>query len=212
MDCTPQFESLNYPNNAGALKGRIFAEEVDMNVKIKSSLVFKLLIACLLIHLCVACTGGTALSPGAWVQEADRIAVLDGGPHKGNWQTRDLTINYDYQEAVKNLQISGVIEFADYIPMGFNTLEYLKLYIHFVGADGTVLDTRSIKIFGYRRYLDFIGEMSFNHRYDLTENTVSFAFSYSGRVTQGGGTGIGSSDRGRIDWDFWKVPRRNPPK
>jgi hypothetical protein len=57
-----------------------------------------------------------------------------------------------------------------------------------------------------------MGEMTFNNRYDLTENTVSFAFSYSGRVTQGGGTGIGSNARGRIDWDFWKVPRRNPPK
>lgn len=184
-----------------------------MNLKMKSSLVLKLLIACLLINLWVACAGGgTALSPGAWVEEADRIAVLDGGPHKGNWQTRDLTINYEYQEAVKNLQISGVIEFADYIPKGFNTLEYLKLYIHFLEADGTVLETRSIRIFGYRRYLDFIGEITFNHRYDLTGNTVSFAFSYSGRVIQGGGTGIGSSARGRIDWDFWKVPRRNPPK
>ena len=190
----------------------MIAEEVDMNVAVKSSLVLKLLIACLLINLFVACAGGTALSPGAWVAEADRIAVLDGGPHKGHWQTRDLTINYEYQEAVKNLQVSGVIELASYIPMGFNTLEYLKLYIHFLEADGTVLDTRSIKIFGYRRYLDYIGEMSFNHRYDLTENTVSFAFSYSGRVTQGGGTGIGRSDRGRIDWEFWKVPRRNPPK
>jgi hypothetical protein len=183
-----------------------------MNFKIKSSLEFKLLIAFLLINLCVACTGGTALSPGAWVEEADRIAVLDGGPHKGNWQTRDLIINYEYQEAVKNLQISGIIELADYIPKGFSTLERLKLYIHFIEADGTVLDTRSIKIFGYRRYLDLMGEMTFNNRYDLTENTVSFAFSYSGRVTQGGGTGIGSNARGRIDWDFWKVPRRNPPK
>jgi len=183
-----------------------------MNVKIKSSLVFKLLIACLLINIGVACSGGTALSPGAWVEETDRIAVLDGGPHKGHWQTRDLIITYEYQEAAKNLQISGIIELADYIPKGFNTLAHLKLYIHFLEADGTVLDTRTIKIFGYRRYLDFIGEMTFNHRYDLTENTVSFAFSYSGKVSQGGGTGVGSSGRGRIDWDFWKVPRRNPPK
>lgn len=189
-----------------------FAVEDDMNFEIKSSLVFKLLIACLLINLGVACAGGSSLSPGAWVGETDRIAVLDGGPHKGSWQTRDLSINYEYREAVKNLQISGVIKLADYIPKSYNTLNRLTLYIHFLEANGTVLDTKSIKIFGYRRYLDLLGEMSFNNRFDLVENTVSFAFSYSGRASSGGGSGIGDNARGGIDWDFWKVPRRNPPK
>ena len=182
-----------------------------MELKIKFSLVLKLLIACLLINLYVACAGGSALSPGAWVEEADRIAVLDGGPHKGNWQTKDMTINYEYKEAVKGLQISGAIELADYIPKGFNTLENLYLYIHLLEADGTVLVTKNIKIFGYRRYLELLGEMTFNDHFDLTDNTVYFAFSYSGRVIQGSGSGV-SSSRGRIDWDFWKVPRRSPPK
>ena len=183
-----------------------------MTFKVKSSLVFKLLITCLFINLWVACAGGTALSPGAWVEETDRIDVLDGGPHKGNWQTRDMIINYQYQDAAKNLQISGTIELADYIPKGFNTLERLKLYIHFLNADGTVLATRNIKTFGYRRYLELIGEMTFNNRFNLTEKTVSFAFSYSGRVTEGGGPTIRSNGGGRIHWDFWKVPRRSPPK
>lgn len=182
-----------------------------MEFKINSLLRFKLLFVCVLIYLCAACAGGTALSPGAWVEEADRIAVLDGGPHKGNWQTRDMTINYEYQEAAKNLQISGAIDLADYIPKGFNTLENLYLYLHLLQADGTVLVTQNIKIYGYRRYLDLIGEMTFNNRIDLTEDTAYFAFSYSGRVTQGSGTGI-SSSRGRIHWDFWKVPRRKPPE
>lgn len=182
-----------------------------MKFKVKSSLVSRRLIACVLLNLCVACAGGTALSPGAWVEEAGRISVLDGGPHKGNWQTRDMTINYEYQEAVKSLQISGVIELADYIPKGFNTLENLYLYIHLLEADGTVLVTKNVKIFGYRRYLDLLGEMTFNDRFDLMENAAYFAFSYSGRVIQGAGSGV-SSSRGRIDWDFWKVPRRNPPK
>lgn len=182
-----------------------------MELENEYSLAFRLLIAGLLIHLFVACAGGTALSPGAWVENKDRIAVLDGGPHAGNWQTRDMTISYEYKEAVKNLQISGRIELADYIPKGFNALEQLNLYIHFLNADGTVLETKNIRIFGYRRYLELISEMTFNNRFDLTEETVYFAFSYSGRVIQGSGTGV-SSSRGRIHWDFWKVPRRSPPR
>ena len=181
-----------------------------MERKNESSLVLKLLIAGLLINIGVACAGGTALSPGAWVEEADRIAVLDGGPHQGNWQTRDMTINYEYQEAANGLQVSGAIELADYIPKGFNTLEHLNIYIHLLQADGTVLVTKNVRIFGYRRYLELLGEMTFNDRFDLAENTAYFAFSYSGRVIQGAGSGV-SSSRGRIDWDFWKVPRRKPP-
>lgn len=182
-----------------------------MEFKITFSLGLKLFIACLLINLCVACAGGSSLSPGAWVDEKDRITIMDGGPHKGNWQTRDMTINYEYKEAQKALQVSGAIELAEYIPKGFNTLERLQIYIHLLDADGTVLVTRSIKIFGYRRYLDFLDKMTFKDHLDLTENTAYFAFSYSGRVTQGSGTGV-SNDRGQIDWDFWKVPRRSPPK
>ena len=182
-----------------------------MDSKIITTLVLKLLIACMLMIQNVGCAGGTALSPGAWVEDQDRIAVLDGGPHEGNWQTRDMTIIYEYQEASKGLQISGRIELADYIPKGFNTLEHLNLYIHFLNADGTVLETRSVKIFGYRRYLELIGEMTFNNRFGLTEESVYFAFSYSGKVIQGSGSGV-SSSRGRINWDFWKVPRRKPPR
>jgi hypothetical protein len=182
-----------------------------MEFKINASLRFKFFLTGVLSYLCVACAGGTALSPGAWVEEADRIAVLDGGPHKGNWQTHDLTINYEYQETAKNLQISGVVELADYIPKGFDTLEKLFLYIHLLQADGTVLVTQNIKIYGYRRYLDLIGEMTFNNRIDLTEDSAYLAFSYSGRVTEGGGSGVTNSN-GRTGWDFWKVPRRKPPK
>lgn len=65
------------------------------------------------------------------------------------------------------------------------------------------MDTKGIKTFGYRRFIDFLGKMSFDGRWDLSGDTVAIVFSYSGKVIDGGG---------RTDWDFWKVPRRNPPK
>ena len=183
-----------------------------MTFKIQSSMLFKLAIGCLLINLSAACAGLSVLSPGSWVEEKDRIPVLDGGPHKGSWQTRDLTINYEYQETGQSLQMSGVIDLADYITNGFSTLDYLRLHIHFLDADGTVMDTQSVKTFGYRRYMDLLGKMTFNNRFNWVENTVSVAFSYSGKASSGGGSGIADDTNGRIDWDFWKVPRRSPPK
>jgi len=168
-----------------------------------------------LINLCIACAGSNPLSPGAWVAEEDRIQLMDGGPHKGTWKTRDLSIHYEYQEAAPSLQVKGVVELANYIQMGYNALEYFHLYIHFLEDNGTVLSTQRIKSSGYYQSFRLAREITFNGRFDLTQNTVALAFSYSGRAVSSDGPGPSSGNsngEGRIDWEFWKVPRRSPPK
>jgi hypothetical protein len=189
--------------------------EDDMRSTNKTLTASRLLMMFVLINMCIACAGSNPLSPGAWVAEEDRIALMDGGPHKGSWKTRDLSIHYEYQEAAPSLQVKGVVELANYIPMGFDTLEYLHIYIHFLEDNGTVLATQRIKAFGYLQPFRLAGEMTFNGRFDLPQDTVAFAFSYSGRAVSGGGpgpSGSNSSGEGRTDWEFWKVPRRSPPK
>ncbi len=182
-----------------------------MNFKKKTLIVFKVFISFLLINLFGACTGKLLSYRGGWVDEENRISLLEGGPHKGIWETRDLSVEYEYQLDTKNLQISGVVELANYISNGFSALDHLNLYIHFLDANGIVLDTKGINIFGFNRFLAFLEEMSFNRRLDLSEDTVAVAFSYRGKVTEGGSRG---NSRGgeRIDWEFWKMPHRNPPK
>ena len=128
---------------------------------------FQLLLIGFLVHLFFACAIKTSLSPGAWVEENDRIAMQDGGPHKGSWQTRDLTIDYEYQEAAKSLKVSGQIKLADYIPKGYSTLDYLRIYIHLLAPDGVVLETKDIKYFGYFRQLDFLEKMTFKSQLTL---------------------------------------------
>jgi hypothetical protein len=179
----------------------------------KSSIAFRVALLGLLMNLLFACAMGTSLSPGAWVEPDDRVALQEGGPHKGIWQTRDLTIDYEYQEAAKNLQVSGTIKLADYIPKGFSTLDYLRIYIHFLTPSGMVLETKNLQYFGYLRWLDYLGKMSFSSQFDLPEGAMAFAFSYNGRASQGGGSPMGNNGgSGQISWDFWKVPRRSPPK
>lgn len=181
----------------------------------KASIAFKVLLVGLVMNLFFACATGNPLSPGAWVAEKDRITLQDGGPHQGSWQTRDLTINYEYGEAAKKLDVTGTIILADYIPKGYSTLDYLRIYIHLLAPDGVVLETRNIKYFGYFRQLDFLEKMTFKSQLDLPQDTAAIAFSYSGRASQGGGAGniIGdNSGSGQIAWDFWKIPRRSPPK
>lgn len=185
-----------------------------MRSKKRIPITLKLGMVFIFINLCIACAGSNPLSPGAWVAEEDRIPLMDGGPHKGTWKTRDLSIHYEYQEAAPSLEVKGVVELANYIPMGFTTLDYLNLYIHFLEDNGTVLATRRIKAFGYLRSFRLAGEITFNGHFDLTQNPVAIAFSYSGRASSGGGGPAlnGNGDEGATDWEFWKVPRRSPPK
>jgi hypothetical protein len=203
-------------NQGEDAKTKMITVEDGMCSKNATLITPRLLTLFVLINLCIACAGSNPLSPGAWVAEEDRIPLIDGGPHKGTWKTRDLSVNYEFQEAAPSLQVKGVVELANYITMGYDSLEYFHLYIHFLEDNGTVLATQRIKSSGYYHSFRLAGEkVTFNRRFDLTQDTVALAFSYSGRAVAGDGPGpssANSSSEGRIDWEFWKVPRRSPPK
>ncbi len=176
-----------------------------MRLKKKYLILSGLLILALVKTPIFAYAGGNPLGPGAWVAEENRISLPDSGQHKGSWQTRDLSIEYEVLPGDKSVQISGVVELANYITTSFNALERLTIYIHVLKADGLVEDIKRVETFGYRQSFDLLGRMAFDSRMGLSEDSVAIAFSYDGTATTGGG-GYG------LDfWDFWKVPRRSPP-
>ncbi len=181
-----------------------------MSANEKIMIAFKVFGLSLLTILRIACAGKAFTYKGRWVAEDDRIALEAGGPRKGNWQTRDMTIEYAYQQETQNLQISGAVTLGDHLTTGFSTLDFLTLDIYMLDADGIVLNSELMRTFGYRRYMDFLGKMTFDKQIDLPDGTSAIAFGYRGRVTQGGG-GIRRTREGdRIDWDFWKIPGSKP--
>jgi hypothetical protein len=185
--------------------------EVDnMGAYKKNMIAFRLIGLSLLILFLVSCAGKAFTYKGRWVAEDDRISVQAGGPHEGKWQTRDLDIEYAYQQETQNLQISGVITLADHLTTGFSTLDFLTFDVFALDADGVVLNSELMRTFGYRRYMEFLGKMTFDRQFNLPDGTSAIAFGYRGRVSQGGG-GFGKTREGdRIDWDFWKIPGRGP--
>ena len=165
----------------------------------------------LLIIFLAACAGKLGTYKGSWVAEADRIALQDGGPHQGTWQTRDVAIEYTYQQNSQNLQISGAVQLGSYLKTGFNILEYFTIDFFMLDADGIVLSSKLILNYGYRRNLDFFEMTAFDDNLVLPADTAAIAFGYSGRVTEGGSGKIGEGRRGeQIAWNFWKVPGRRP--
>lgn len=159
----------------------------------------------ILINLFLACSGVNPLSPGAWVEEKNRIPVLAAGPQEGNWKTRDLTIEYELLQDDNTIKISGVVNFEGHHTRSFSTLEYLSIYIHALGPNGIVRKTKAVKTFGYRRPFDLLGKLSFDGDFEMSGDSdiIAVAFSYSGTVESGGG---------ETSWDFWKVPRRRSPE
>ena len=181
-----------------------------MPKKMKALFEFKAFGWFFLIILLVACGGRFTTYNGSWVAEDDRISLQDGGPHQGNWQTRDVAIEFAYQQNPQYLQISGVVKLGGYLTNGFRTLEYLILDIYTLDADGIVLNSELMLNYGSRRDLDFVGEMTFDNQLALPADTAAIAFGYRGRVSEGGGRSRESSNGDRIAWEFWKIPGRKP--
>ena len=182
----------------------MFVVEGAMRIKKNTYFILRSALLLLLAQLVIACAGVNPMSPGAWVEEKDRVPVLQDGRQQGSWKTPDLSIEYELKKEANRLQISGVVDFGAYITKGFSTLEYLYIYIHTLKENGIVVKTIPIKTFGYRRHFDLLGKMSFKGDLDISGDVdiVAVAFSYSGTVMEGGG---------RTTWDFWKVPHRKPP-
>jgi len=176
-----------------------------MHFSKKTLMVFKLFIGFILINFFLSCSGVNPLSPGAWVEDKNRIQLLAAGPQEGSWETRDLTIEYELVQQDDALQISGVVDFGGHHTSNFTTLEYLTIYIHALGPNGIVRETKAVKTFGYRRQLWMMGKLSFDGDFEMSADTdiIAVAFSYSGTVESGGDN---------AGWDFWKVPRRKPPE
>ena len=176
-----------------------------MRFRKQTVMAFKLCIGFILINLFLSCSGVNPLSPGAWVEEKNRIPVLAAGPQDGSWETRDLTIEYELLQDDNTIQISGVVNFGGRHTSNFTNLEYLEIYIHALGPNGIVRQTKAVKTFGFRRQIWMMGKLSFDGDFEMSADSdiIAVAFSYSGTVQTGGGeTGL----------DFWKVPRRKPPE
>ena len=180
-----------------------------MQFKTKNLVIFNLFISLLLIGTLTTCGGNLFTYRGATVKAKNRIALEAGGPHEGRWQTRDLAIDYVYHVNDNNLEISGVVELAASLKTGFTTLDYLYLSLNLLDDQGKVLEEQSIKSFGHQSWILTMAKMSFTCRLEPPQATAAIAFSYKGRVSEGGskpdGTGTGGD---AIFWNFWEVPQR----
>jgi hypothetical protein len=151
-----------------------------------------------------ACNASLFSYSGATVDTENRIALLEGKSRKGSWNTRDLSVNYNYKMDTNFLQLSGQVEFDNHLQYNFTSLNHFSLWVYFLDEEGKIVGYKAIAVAGNRRRLNNI---SFDHNLEMPSNVNSITFGYDGTAREGGG-----SDKringGGTSWDFWKVPHR----
>jgi len=177
-----------------------------MELKKRTLVVLKKCLLLLFIGALVACQSSFFSYRGATAEQESRIALLEGGPHVGFWKTKDLSMHYHYLRDPDNLELSGVIELANSLKYNFRSIEYLFLQVNLLDAEGKVLESKVVLT---SDHLQMIEKLPFKRSVGLPPGTAAIAFSYTGRVREGGRTGRVLEDAGDGDsWDFWMTPFR----
>ena len=135
-----------------------------------------------LLSVFIACTNRFDTYLGKTADQESRIA-LNGGSHKGVWQTDDLAVNYSYSRKPNSLQISGDVNLSKKLKDASNIVQTFFLQVNFLNANGQVLDTKELAVSGYR---ETITKWDFDHNFELPARTSAMAFSYTAQACSGG--------------------------
>jgi hypothetical protein len=163
----------------------------------KTPAVFKAGLWIFLLAGLVACQSSLTSYRGKAVEAKNRFDLLDGGPHKGAWQTKDLGIEFQYMREQQDLQISGLVKLQVYL-LHYNFMKSFFLGLHFVDAEGKVLVDETILSAAYRAEMP--EQMAFKANLKIPPDSTAIAFSYRGRAFI-----IGDDSRGG-GWEFWQGP------
>ena len=115
--------------------------------------------------LLIACQGLQRVAP------KDRIALLQGGPHAGSWESIDVFLEYQYvrQPGIIKLSIRGNAK---------QKYDQLSIWVLFLDTEGNILETKSVFNSGYRqgpsRKRRYIG--SIEKTFEMPKQTNHLAF------------------------------------
>ena len=98
----------------------------------------------------------------------DRIALLQGGPHAGSWESNDVFLEYQYvaQGGTFKLNIGGEAK---------RKYDQLSVWIKFFDEQGKVLETKSVFNSGFRMELSR-GKDAIEKTFEIPKSSTQFAF------------------------------------
>ncbi len=128
------------------------------------------------------------------------MADLPGGDI--TWRGKDIDIVYKAAVAGTDLEISGFIEFSSNLAK-YPGVSYFRVYLHFLDADGVVLDSKLLWAPGGQRDNRFI-RWTFQRQWPVPPGAAALGFSYRGSVSEPGGDG--SFGQTKTGWEVYQSP------
>ena len=147
----------------------------------------------------MGCAGLNAPYEGTPARPENRfmLAAIDG--QSSLWQAKDIAIHYVAASAGDTVQISGTVERLNTIK-NFPTINYLRVAVHFIADDGTIVDSKQLWSAGTNADDTFV-RWTFSKEYPLPPGASAIGFSYRGAVSEGGG-----ESGGQDGWEVWQRP------
>ena len=147
----------------------------------------------------MGCAGLKAPYEGAPARPENRfmLAAIDG--KSSLWQAKDIAIYYVAASAGDTVHISGTVERLNTIK-NFPTINYLRVAVHFITDDGTIIDSKQLWSAGTNANDRFV-RWTFSKEYPLPPGASAIGFSYRGAVSEGGG-----ESGGQDGWQVWQRP------
>jgi hypothetical protein len=73
------------------------------------------------------------------VTPENRIPLLDGGPHSGNWESRTILLDYEYQKHAGEIKLSLQVKIKTHA-----RYDGYSVWVIFADEQGEILEERSI--------------------------------------------------------------------
>lgn len=159
-------------------------------------------VAALCIML-LACAGiGAAPHIGKTARPDNRIPVANLPGGENTWAAKDLKIHYRAATAGEQFEISGFVEFNSNLAK-YPMVNSFRVYLHFLDAEGMVLDSKLLWTAGGHRETRFV-RWTFERQWPSPPGAVAVGFSYRGGASEAGGDSkFGSAKTG---WDVYQAP------
>lgn len=133
-----------------------------------------------LLIIASGCVEIPMLYHGNTVSSVPVIALQEGSPNAGRWETFDLIIDYKYIQKGDRFEISGKASLSQHYQMTYDSLRRMCVYIFFLDKDARVLETAFLvnEWFGSTQDIQ-----EFSKTYKVPIGTTGFSFGYFGEVS-----------------------------
>lgn len=157
----------------------------------------------LLVLTLLACAGvGADRFAGRSTRPDNRFPLDALGAGEQTWSGKHLDIHYNAATQGDNLGIDGFVAFGSNIGK-YPVINYFRIYLLFLDANGTVLETKLLWTSGGRSEVRFV-RWTFEQQWRFPPGAAAIGFSYRGGVTESGGDS--KKGQSQTGWEVYQLP------